>query len=99
MRPIPLRALLPLLPAFLLLLALCPGAPRPALAAPTTVTFSYTGAAQSWTVPAGVTQATFDLDGAAGGSGNNGRNAGGLGGRATATIVVTPGTIYQINVG
>ena len=41
-----------------------------ALAAPasaTTETFNYTGAAQTWTVPAGVTEATFDLYGAQGG--------------------------------
>ena len=43
-----------------------------ALAAPAsaaTVTFNYTGAAQTWTVPAGVRQATFDLYGAQGGGG------------------------------
>ena len=55
-----------------------------ALAAPAsakTRTFNYTGAAQTWTVPAGVTQATFDLFGAQGG-GNLGSSifAPGLGG-------------------
>lgn len=34
-----------------------------------TVTFAETGAAQTWTVPAGVTSATFTVDGAAGGNG------------------------------
>jgi hypothetical protein len=29
-------------------------------------TFTYTGAAQSWTVPEGITQATFDVYGAQG---------------------------------
>ena len=41
-----------------------------AFAAPasaTTETFNFTGAAQTWTVPAGVTEATFDLYGAQGG--------------------------------
>ena len=38
-----------------------------ASAAATTATFNYTGAAQTWTVPAGVTSATFDLYGAQGG--------------------------------
>ena len=38
-------------------------------AAATTDTFNYTGAAQSWTVPAGVTEATFDLYGAQGDGG------------------------------
>ena len=35
-------------------------------ASATTETFNYTGAAQTWTVPAGVTEATFDLYGAQG---------------------------------
>ncbi len=40
---------------------------RPSFAT-TTVKFAYTGAVQSWTVPAGVTSATFDVYGAQGGS-------------------------------
>jgi Glycine rich protein len=63
-------------------------------AAATTETFSFTGAAQTWTVPAGVTQATFDLYGAQGFG-----SAAGLGGRATATIAVTPAASIQVNVG
>ncbi len=59
-----------------------------------TVTFAYTGAAETWTVPAGVTQATFDLYGAQGGTAK-----GGKGGRVTATVSVTPGAAYQIRVG
>ena len=35
--------------------------------ATTTCTFNYTGAAEAWVVPAGVTSAVFDLFGAAGG--------------------------------
>jgi hypothetical protein len=74
----------------------------PALAAPScttsgatvTCTFSYTGAPETWTVPAGVTSATFDLYGAKGG----GPNPGG-GGRVLATLTVAPGDIYQIRVG
>ena len=63
-------------------------------------TFTFTGAAQSWTVPDGVTQATFDVYGAQGGNeaGGNGR-FGGRGGRASATIAVTPGETLQVNVG
>jgi hypothetical protein len=61
-------------------------------------TFEYTGAAQSWTVPDGVTQATFDVYGAQGGSEPTGK-PGGLGGEATATIAVTPGDTLQVNVG
>ncbi len=59
-----------------------------------TCTYTFIGAAQTWIVPDGVTQATFDLYGAQGGGGNGGR-----GGRVTATLAVTPGAIYQIRVG
>jgi hypothetical protein len=67
----------------------------------TVCTFSYTGAAELWEVPFGVTSATFDVDGAAGSAGSAGPTfgAGGLGGRASATIAVTPGQVLQINVG
>jgi Ca2+-binding RTX toxin-like protein len=64
-----------------------------------TETFNYTGTAQTWTVPAGVTQATFDLYGAQGAGIASVDEAGGLGGRATATIPVTPGASIQVNVG
>ena len=75
-----------------------------ALAAPaaaTTETFNFTGAAQTWTVPAGVTEATFDLYGAQGGGhpGEQPLFRAGLGGRATATIAVTSGDSIQVNVG
>ncbi len=66
------------------------------------VSFSCTGAAQTWTVPAGVTSATFDLFGAKGGGGTGSgvqQASGGLGGETTATIAVTPGETIQINVG
>ena len=64
----------------------------------TTCTFAYTGAAQSWTVPDGVSQATFVVSGAQGGS-EEFSAVGGLGGEATATIPVTPGEMLQVNVG
>jgi glycine rich protein/hemolysin type calcium-binding protein len=74
-----------------------------AVAAPvsaTVKTFNFTGAAQTWVVPAGVTQATFDLFGARGGGRiDDPTFAPGLGGRATATIAVTPGDSIQVNVG
>lgn len=38
----------------------------PAHAAVQTLAFEYTGGPQSWTVPAGITQATFDVYGAQG---------------------------------
>lgn len=74
------------------------GAPQAGAAAdpvPQMVTFAYTGSTQTWTVPADVVKATLDLYGAQGaGEGN-----GGLGGRATATIAVTPGDVITIVVG
>src|ERR687897_1340439 len=61
-------------------------------------TFTYTGSAQSWTVPEGVTQATFDVFGAEGGSVPFG-SVGADGGKASATIAVTEGERLQVNVG
>ena len=74
-----------------------------ALAAPasaTTETFNFTGAAQTWPVPDGVFNATFDLYGAQGG-GDTFTTVflPGLGGRATATIPLTPGDSIQVTVG
>jgi uncharacterized repeat protein (TIGR02543 family) len=63
----------------------------------TVVTFNYTGSDQSWTVPAGVTSATFNLIGAGGGGGIQ---AGGGGGYATGTYSsLTPGQILTVIVG
>jgi hypothetical protein len=67
-------------------------------AAPTTLTFGYTGAAQTWTVPADVTSVTFDVYGAQGGSITS-FTSGGHGGRATATLAVTPGATVVLTVG
>ncbi len=66
-----------------------------------TVTFNYTGKPQTWTVPPDVTQALFSVAGAQGGATTNfyGTAKGGLGGSAEATLAVTPGAVYQINVG
>jgi hypothetical protein len=74
------------------------GGPLIAPAAAASQTFTLTGAAQWWTVPEGVTQATFDVYGAQGGDGYF-SGGGGLGGRATATIPVIVGETLQINVG
>jgi len=65
----------------------------------TTCVFAYTGAAQTWTVPAGVTQATFDVYGAAGGTAAISNTPGGAGGRVTATLPVSAGSTYQLVVG
>ena len=61
-----------------------------------TSTFGFTGGSQTWMVPAGVTTATFDVRGAKGG---DDFNAGGLGGRATALLAVTPGATVTLLVG
>lgn len=77
------------------------GMPHTVVAA-SPVTFSCTGAAQSWTVPAGITSAAFDIFGAQGGIGGGMRTTlaqGGKGGETTGTITVTPGEVLQVNVG
>ncbi|MDO8210641.1 hypothetical protein [Conexibacter sp. CPCC 206217] len=72
-----------------------------ASAAPIQEQFTTTGAAQTWRVPDGVTQATFTLQGAQGGTGSPGSvpALGGLGSQVTATITVVPGTTYALYVG
>jgi hypothetical protein len=57
------------------------------------------GTSDTWTAPAGVTQATFDLQGGAGGYAINSASAPGDGGHTTATLTVTPGTVYYVAVG
>ncbi len=58
--------------------------------------FGYTGAVQSFTVPACVTSMYVKIWGAAGGSAGAG---GGAGGFISGTVDVTPGTTYYIVVG
>ena len=69
----------------------------------TSVTFSFTGAPQLWTVPAGVRQATFELFGAQGGNSNpdstGSVSLGGNGAEVTAAVAVKPGQVLQLNVG
>ena len=65
---------------------------------PTTVTFQYTGDIQTWTVPAGVLQATFDLYGAQGGSVPEWAS-GGSGGHTRGTLAVNPGEIVNLLIG
>jgi hypothetical protein len=68
-----------------------------------TCTFTVTGAAQSWTPPAGVSAATVILDGASGGAGAgisfSPHEPGGNGATVTATIPVMAGEAYQVLVG
>jgi hypothetical protein len=68
-------------------------------------TFTFTGGAQTFTVPAGITQITVDASGAQGGSGATHAaspgvpGVGGLGARAVVTIAVTPLETITIMVG
>jgi hypothetical protein len=65
-----------------------------------TASFSYTGAVQSWTVPAGVNSATFTLSGGSGADYDPGYGGlGGNGARVTATLPVVPGESLSIYVG
>jgi hypothetical protein len=65
-----------------------------------TVTCGYTGGSQYWTVPAGVTQATFTLYGAAGGQATGDESGGGgFGAEVSGALPVTAGTVLQVNVG
>ena len=62
-----------------------------------TQTFDYTGAVQTFTVPAGVTSISVN---AYGGAGGNARyTTGGRGGQIQATINVTPGEVLNLYVG
>ena len=69
----------------------------------TTCVFAYTGSVQTWTVPAGVTSATFDVYGGAGGDvtpvGLLGGGSGGQGGHVQATVALTPGASLNLRVG
>jgi len=79
------------LAVFALLGALA-GPSVPAAAAPCTISpcsFAYTGATQTWTVPAGVASVTITAVGAIGGSGHGG--VGGRGASITGTFAVGGG--------
>ncbi|MBK6858730.1 MAG: T9SS type A sorting domain-containing protein [Saprospiraceae bacterium] len=74
----------------------------PLIQSQTTVTFNYTGAPQSWTVPAGITSITIKAYGAQGQNSACAGNFGGYGlngGYATGDLVVTPGQVLNIYVG
>ena len=66
-------------------------------AAPGSMTFSYTGAAQMFIVPACIDSITFDVSGAQGGA--NWVNNNNFGGQVVATIAVTPGETLMVYVG
>jgi len=69
---------------------------NPCAYTPGSQTFNYTGGAQTWTVPCGVSSVTVDAYGAQGGD-----NAalGGRGGRLQASVPVSPGQTLNIYVG
>ena len=66
-------------------------------------TFNFTGANQTWSVPAGVTEVTISAWGAEGGgatlSGNTDSGNGGKGGYSTGKLAVTPGQTLNVYVG
>ncbi len=71
---------------------------------PETLTFECTGTPETWTVPEGVTTATFEVAGARGGNqfsapGPDNAGSGADGAIATATVAVTAGETIQVNVG
>jgi subtilisin-like proprotein convertase family protein len=67
---------------------------------PTTQTFNYTGAMQTWTVPPGVTSIHVDAYGAQGGKNVYSVNfEQGKGGKVTGDISVIPGSVLNIFVG
>jgi hypothetical protein len=64
------------------------------------VVCTFTAFTSTWTVPDGVTQATFDVFGAQGGSGGGSGGQGGFGGEAKATFSnLQPSSQLQVNVG
>ena len=69
--------------------------------ATTTCTFDYTGAAEAWVVPTGVTSGVFDLSGAQGGSfaAVFPGGSGGKGGHVQATVALTAGETLHLRVG
>src|SRR5688572_24958305 len=68
-----------------------------------TTTYSYTGASQTFTVPAGVTSLTVTLTGGQGGLGGGDSQGsptpGGYRGVVTGTLAVTPGQTITVAVG
>ncbi|OUJ65333.1 hypothetical protein BXP70_29185, partial [Hymenobacter crusticola] len=64
-----------------------------------TTTFSYTGAPQQYTVPAGVTRLQVTASGAGGGRFGNSTTAAITGGQVQAILTVTPGETLTVVVG
>jgi hypothetical protein len=71
---------------------------------PITVTYAYTGAPETFTVPAGVTSLDIVAHGASGGSATadfdpHPSAPGGRGAAVSGTVTVEPGTVLSVNVG
>jgi hypothetical protein len=95
-RPSRARVLVALM-SCLMLLSLPASPAQAAPPAATTVTFSYTGAEQTWTVPANARAVKIETWGAQGGNAYS--TSGGQGGYARGTVDVTPGETLRIYVG
>jgi hypothetical protein len=67
--------------------------------AQTTITYTYTGAMQTFTVPNCVNVLSFTVSGAQGQANNPQTVVGGLGGSAYGSMTVTPGNVLNIFVG
>jgi hypothetical protein len=72
--------------------------PQPVHAA-TTTPFGFTGAEQTFPVPAGVSRVRIEVFGGRGAPGCNGVTPGGNGGNVAAIVPVTPGSTLFVNVG
>jgi hypothetical protein len=70
-----------------------------ATAAPTVTKFDFTGAEQTFTVPAGVTSMHVVAVGGKGGAGAGNSKPGGFGALVSADIAVTPGEVLSVLVG
>jgi hypothetical protein len=65
----------------------------------TTVTVTCTAGMGTWTPPAGVTSATFDVEGGHGGGVSGVGGGGGAGGKVTGTLTVSSASTYTVLVG
>jgi hypothetical protein len=79
--------------------SVCFGATTAAISYSTTTGFSYSGTADSYVVPEGVTSINFDITGAAGGADTGMAPMPGKGGRVEGTLAVSPGDELTIYVG
>ena len=85
-------------PTALPLVATITVTPVTGLATPVVTTYNFTGAVQTFTVPAGITSVNLKAWGAQGNS-NAGGIVGGLGGYAEGNLAVVPGQVLNVMVG